>query len=89
MFQSVTVFDEDFTDDDMAAALDWQNEKRNICSCGEPFDESTALGADENYVGELVVCHACAAMDVTEREFRGRPHPVTDGLKRRVRRVED
>lgn len=80
----MTVFDEDFTDEDMAAALDWQAEKANTCACGQPIDESTAYGADDNYQAELLVCHACAAMERTERAFRAQDNAVTDGLKRRV-----
>lgn len=87
----MTVFDEDFTDDDMAAALEHQAEKRNTCSCGQPLDESTAVGADDDYEAELLTCHACAAMDRKERTFREQDNAVTDGLKRRVRHdpIED
>lgn len=63
MVRSVTVFDEDFTDDDMAAALAWQSEQRLTCSCGFPLDETTAKGRDEAYDVELVTCHVCATAD--------------------------
>ncbi len=89
MVRSVTTFDEDFTEEDMQSALEWQAEDRNTCSCGQPIDESTAVGADDNYEAELVVCHGCAAMDRKERAFRESQSPVTDGLKRRVFPVED
>lgn len=89
MVRSVTTFDEDFTEDDMQAALEWQVEDALTCSCGQPIDESTAVGADDDYEAELLVCHACAAMDRKERIFRESQSPVTDGLKRRAHRVED
>lgn len=85
----MTVFDEDYTDDDMAAHLEWQREDRNTCACGQPMDESTAVGADDHYEAELVTCHACAAMDRQEAGFRDSQNAVTHGLKRRVWRSED
>lgn len=89
MVRSVTTFDEAFTEEDMVGALEWQTEDRNTCSCGQPLDESTALGADDNYDAELITCHACAAMDRKERAFRESQSPVMDGLKRRVWLAED
>lgn len=88
MVRSVTTFDEDFTEDDMDAALEWQMEDRLTCSCGQPIYESTAVGADDDYEAELLVCHACAEMDRRKRAFLGERNPVTDGLKTRVHRAE-
>lgn len=85
MFRSVTVFDEDFTEDDMASALDWQREDAMKCrGCGNPTDESMAVGRDDSYDAELLVCHACAAGDRAERMFRAERNARTDGLKRRI-----
>lgn len=89
MVRSVTVFDEDFTEEDMAAALEWQTEQANKCSgCGFSFDETTALGRDESFVAELVVCHACASADRAERAFRQDDGDMA-GVRRRIREVED
>lgn len=89
MVRSVTVFDEDFTDDDMAAALEWQTEQALKCSgCGGPTDETMAVGADDNYEAELLVCHKCAAGDRAERAYRDDKGDMA-GIKRIVREVTD
>lgn len=70
MVESVTVFDEDFTEDDMAAALEWKAEDDTRCGgCGGPLDETTALGADDDYDAEIIVCHRCAIGDRTVRQW--------------------
>lgn len=84
MIESVTVFDEDWTEDDMTAALDWQSESRLICSgCGFPLDESTAPGMDDAYDAEMVACHACATADRVERKYRDGGGDMA-GVRRRV-----
>jgi ribosomal protein L37E len=84
MVRSVTVFDEDFTEDDMAAALDWQTEQANTCrGCGFPLDETTRIGADDAYDAEIVACHACAAGDRTERSYREDKGDMA-GARRRI-----
>ncbi len=89
MVRSVTEFDEDFTDDDAAAALVWQTEDALRCGgCGGPTDETMATGADDNYDAEIVVCHRCAAGDRAERAF-GEGHGETAGAKRRTWQTDD
>lgn len=84
MVRSVTVFDEDFTEDDMHAALDWQLEQSLLCGgCGRPTDETMAVGRDDAYDAEVVVCHACAAGDKAERQYRDADGDVA-GIKRRI-----
>lgn len=84
MVRSVTTFDEDFTEDDMAAALDWQAEDNARCSCGLPLDETTRPDREDTYDVQLLRCHACAA-----REGAVRAHAEgggsTAGLKSLVR----
>lgn len=85
----MTLFDEDFTEEDMAAALEWQSEQANRCSgCGFPFDETTAVGRDEAYDAELVTCHACAAGDRAERAHRQDQGDMA-GVRRRVWEADD
>ena len=88
MVQSVTVFDEDFTEDDMAAALGWQIADKLTCSCGFPVDETTAIGRDGNYDAELIQCHACA---VGERKVRGYQKDGGDmaGIRTRIWEIEE
>lgn len=85
MVRSVTVFDEDFTDEDMAAALEWQTEQALKCSgCGRPTDETMSPERAEAYSAEVLVCHACAAGDKAEKAFRSQDNADVAGLKRRV-----
>lgn len=80
----MTVFDEDFTEDDMRAALEWQEEQALLCSgCGRPTDETMAVGRDDDYNAEILVCHACAAGDRAERIYRTADGDVA-GIKRRI-----
>lgn len=88
MIRSVTVFEEDWTEEDMAAALDWQTEQANRCpGCGFPFDETTDPGAEEKYDTELVRCHACADGDRLERNHRQDGGDMA-GMRRRVRELD-
>lgn len=90
MVRSVTVFDEDYTEEDMAAALDWQEQQGNICSgCGGWLDETTAPGSADKYDAELLACNRCAVADAAERGFREKPNAVTDGLRHRTWEIED
>lgn len=88
MVRSVTTFDEDFTEEDMGAALEWQSEQATRCSCGFPFDETTAVGRDESYASEMVTCHACASGDRVERAYREDQGDMA-GVRRRTWEVED
>lgn len=90
MVESVTVFDEDWTDDDMSAALGWQAERRSMCTgCGFPLDETTQPGRDDAYEAELVTCHACASAERSARAFRDLPGmSVTDGVRTRIYEVD-
>jgi len=84
MVESVTVFDEDITEDDMHAMLEWQTEQSLRCpGCGRPTDETTAVGRDDDYNAEVIVCHACAAGDRVERMYREN-HGDTAGMRRRI-----
>lgn len=69
MVRSVTVFDEDFTEDDMDAALDWQTQDGLKCSCGGFVDETMAPGRDDDFDAEVVTCHRCAARDRMQRAW--------------------
>lgn len=85
MVRSVTTFDEDVTEEDAAAWLEWQTEQALICKgCSRPTDETMAPGRDEAYDAEVLVCHACAAGDRAERAFMSQDSPDTAGLKRRI-----
>lgn len=64
MVRSVTTFDADWSDDDITAALAWVADEADRCSgCGHHRDESMAVGQDQAYDAEPIVCHACAARD--------------------------
>lgn len=83
MTHSETVFDEDWSEEDMRAALDWQGEQALICrGCGGFVDETMQVGADDDYDAEIVVCHRCAPMDRAEKEYRDAGGD-TAGMKRR------
>lgn len=85
MVRSVTVFDEDFTEDDMRAALEWQAEQAMMCGgCGRPTDETMDPERADAYDARVVVCHACAAADRAEKAFRSQDNPDLAGLKRQV-----
>lgn len=59
----MTVEDPEFTDDDLAAAVAFEDDKAARCSgCGHHRDESMATGADQDYEAEARTCHACAAV---------------------------
>lgn len=88
MVQSVTVFDEDFTEDDMAAALTWRIEDKLTCSCGFPLEESTAPGRDYAYDADVMVCHACAMRDRKERGYREGGGDMA-GIRTRVWEIDD
>lgn len=81
MVRSVTVFDEDYTEEDMAAALEWQTEDALKCVCGQPVDESMAPGRDDAYDASVLVCHACAARDRAMNAFRSQGSPDMAGIK--------
>ncbi len=89
MVRSVTVFDEDFTEDDAAAVLDWQNEQTLMCGgCGSPTDETMQADADDRYDAEILICHRCAAADRAEKAFRDGNGSMA-GAKRRTWETED
>lgn len=79
------MFDEDWTEQDMADHLGWQAEQALRCSgCGGFVDETMDPANAEAYDAEMVVCHRCAAGDRTERAFMQQKNPDTAGLKRRI-----
>jgi hypothetical protein len=89
MVRSVTVFDEDFTDEDKAAAMEWQTEQAMTCSgCGGFLDETTAPHNDGRYDAEMIACHRCSVRDATERAFRERPNARMDGLRVRTWEID-
>lgn len=83
--RAVTISDEDWTEEDQMAALEWQTEQALKCSgCGLPSDETTAVGRDDDWDAEVVQCHACAARDRTQRSHLQQSNAETAGLKVRV-----
>lgn len=85
--RSVTTFDEDFTEDDMAAVLEWQDEQARTCSCGFPLEESTAPDRDYAYDADVLVCHACAMRDRKERGYK-EAGGDTAGIRTRVWEID-
>ncbi len=84
MVRSVTVFDPDYTEDDMAAALDWLGEKANECpGCHLPLDETTAADREDVYHTDLVRCHSCASRESAFRAH-GEAGGDTAGLLGRI-----
>lgn len=84
----MTVHDEEFTEDDMQAALEWNHERSHICSgCGLPLEETTAVGREGAYSAEMVACHACAAAERAERVYREGNGDMA-GVRRRVFEVD-
>lgn len=79
----MTTFDEDFTEEDMRAALDWREAQQLKCACGGFLDETMRVGADDDYDAEIVVCHRCAAGDRAERSYRDGKGD-TAGMRRRT-----
>jgi hypothetical protein len=83
LVRTVTTHDSDYTDDDLAAVLEWQAEQDLLCGgCRMPVTETMDPAADEDsrYVAEPVVCHACAARDRGERHYmKNSDHP--DGVR--------
>lgn len=61
----MTVFDPDWTEDDMDAALDWLAADSLRCSgCGHYLDETTDPETPPNaWTAEIVVCRACEAAE--------------------------
>ncbi len=70
------------TDRDEALAL--LAEESATCECGEPRDVSMALESDGAYAGEVVICHACAALSRAARDF-GESHPNQGGVMARIK----
>lgn len=86
MVRSVTVFDEDWTEEDMAAALEQAHEERVTCrGCGLPLDET--MDPAREYDVELLACRACAVGDQIERRWR-EAKSNTDGLRKRIFEVD-
>lgn len=80
----MTTFDEDFTDEDMDAALEWQAEQALKCAgCGGFTDETTAVGRDDDFDADVFVCHRCAAGDRAQRAYQNDGGDMA-GIKRRV-----
>jgi hypothetical protein len=84
----VTTYDEDWTEDDMQAALNWRHERSLICSgCGFPLEETTAVGREDAYEAEMIACHACAAAEragCTERATATWPGSVAASTRQRT-----
>lgn len=84
MVRSETVFDADWDDDDLQAALAWKAEADLRCSgCGEPRDESMSPDRALAYEAEPLACHACAARERAARVFRD-GNGDTDGVSWRI-----
>jgi hypothetical protein len=53
-----------WTPDDRAVAVAWIAYRDSLCpGCGVPRDEGWHPDADGAWVGEILHCHVCAAMD--------------------------
>jgi len=79
--ESVTVSDPEWSDDDLAAALAFEDDKAARCSgCGNYRDECMADGADLEWVAEPVACHACAARDRAAAAFQKEAKGETPGI---------
>lgn len=84
------MWDEDFTDDDMEAALEWQAEQAVKCGgCGRPTDETTDPANQDAYDARIVACHACAARDRTQRAFLQQDDVDVAGLKAQIFEVNE
>jgi len=71
MVRSVTTFDAEWTDDDVAAALAWQEHERGLCSgCRHPKAETFSKDRANGYEAEPLACHACQARDQAQRKYR-------------------
>jgi hypothetical protein len=59
---SVTETEPEFDDDDRAWAYALADVEGQMCpgGCGQPLEESTAVGADDDYDVHILQCHACA-----------------------------
>lgn len=87
MVRSVTVFDEDFTAEDMAAALDWKHQDALLCNgCGHPLDET--MDPAREYDAEVVVCRGCAQGEQKMKAFRSSQNADTAGTRTRVWEIE-
>lgn len=85
----MTEWDPDWDEDDTQAALEWQQEDRLRCRCGQPIDETTTPEAEELYAAELWKCHACATVDGALEQFRKEGGNVAGLQARAVRRQLD
>lgn len=69
--ESITEHDPEWTDEDMAAALDWLRDRKLRCSCGHRIDETTRDDRAMNfYDAEVKQCHACAQGERAEAAAR-------------------
>lgn len=54
-------------DDDVTAALEWDEYRSSRCSCGQPRHESMDPANDGAYVASPIQCFACATKDAEMR----------------------
>lgn len=70
MVRSVTTFDPDWTDEDIAAALGWVDDEASRCAgCGLPRDETFDPQRANSYEATAWSCHACATRDRAQRAW--------------------
>lgn len=66
-----TVQDPEWLDEDIDAALEYQDYLASLCSgCGHPRDESFNPDLQFEWYGEALTCHACAERDRTAESKR-------------------
>lgn len=83
-----------WSDQDRTIAMAWFAYQDGLCTgCGVARDEGWTLEAEGQWVGEVLHCHVCAAMDKARQQHLRQAGPdVTvdaDGLKTVARRRDD
>lgn len=77
----------DWSDRDIAAALEWQIHEDTHCpSCGEELDESQREANTFAYRAEAVACHGCRAV---QREAKSLSQDEQPLVRYRVWKVDD
>lgn len=86
-----TIHDPEWTDEDIAAALDWQHEQSLLCSgCGHPADETLDDEIRAAWITEKRTCWACASKERTQANDSkkgARPHGVKYVPRNRAKEV--
>lgn len=80
LVESVTEHDPEWTEEDLAAALDWLRDKRLRCTCGHRKDETMRPERWNDWDADVAVCNACAQADramaaAIEKSSENKPPP--------------